>query len=90
LNAVGDQLMMIVINLTPELEEQLRKKAIHQGQDVSLVATELLASVLEWEAQDSEEAIKGIQQGLNDFEAGNFRPFNEFAEEQRRKYNLPT
>ena len=81
--------MTIVINLTPELEEQLRKKATHQGQDISLVAAELLASVLEWEAQDSEEAIKGIQQGLDDFEAGSFRSFNEFADEQRRKYNLP-
>jgi predicted transcriptional regulator len=81
--------MAIVINLPPELEEQLRKKATHQGQDISLVAAELLASILEWEAQDSEEAIKGIQQGLDDFEAGNFRSFNEFADEQRRKYNLP-
>ncbi|BAB77860.1 hypothetical protein ACN23B_07450 [Anabaena sp. FACHB-709] len=81
--------MTIVINLTPELEEQLRKKATHQGQDISLVAAELLASVLEWEAQDSEDAIKGIQQGLDDFEAGNFRSFDEFADEQRRKYNLP-
>jgi predicted transcriptional regulator len=81
--------MTIVINLTPELEEQLRKKATHQGQDISLVATELLASVLELEAQDSEDAIKGIQQGLDDFEAGNFRSFDAFADEQRRKYNLP-
>ena len=81
--------MTIVINLSAELEEQLRRKAFHQGQDVSIVATELLASVLEWEAQDSEEAIKGIQQGLDDFEAGNFRSFDEFADEQRRKYNLP-
>ncbi|WP_373364609.1 hypothetical protein [Fischerella thermalis] len=54
------------------------------------MASELLANVLEWEAQDSEEAIKGIQQGLDDFEAGRFRSFHEFADEQRRKYNLPT
>lgn len=81
--------MTIVIDLTPELEEQLRKQATLRGQDVSLVAAELLASVLEWEAQDSEEAVKGIQQGLDDFETGNFRSFNEFADEQRRKYNLP-
>ncbi|MDI9637581.1 hypothetical protein QM565_17760 [Geitlerinema splendidum] len=77
--------MEIAINLTPELVEQLRKKAIHRGQDISIVASELLASVLEWETQDSEEAIKGIQQGLEDFDAGNFRSLNEFAEEQRRK-----
>jgi hypothetical protein len=89
LTAKGDQLMTIVINLTPELEEQLRKKATQQGQDINLVASELLASVLAWEAQDSEDAIKGIQQGLNDFETKKFRSFNEFADEQRCKYNLP-
>ena len=81
--------MTIVIDLTPELEDQLRREATLRGQDVSLVAADMLASVLEWEAQDSEEAIKGIQQGLDDFETGNFRSFNEFADDQRRKYNLP-
>ncbi len=81
--------MTIVVTLSPELEALLRDKAARRGQDVSLVASQLLASVLEWEAQDSQEAIKGIQQGLNDFEAGQFRSFQEFAEQQRRKYNLP-
>jgi predicted transcriptional regulator len=82
--------MSIVITLTPELEALLRDKAARQGQDISLVASELLASVLEWEAQESQEAIKGIQQGLDDFDAGRFRSFHEFAEEQRRKYSLPS
>ncbi|MBN3924424.1 hypothetical protein [Nostoc sp. NMS4] len=81
--------MPIVITLSPELEALLRDKAARQGQDVSLVASELLTNVLEWEVQESEEAIKGIQQGLDDFEAGRFRSFHEFAQEQRRKYNLP-
>ena len=81
--------MTIVVNLSSELEALLRDKAAQRGQDVSLVASELLASVLEWEVQDSEEAIQGIQQGLNDFEAGQFRSFSEFAQEQRREYNLP-
>lgn len=81
--------MTIVVTLSPELEALLRDKAAQRGQDVSVVASQLLASVLEWEAQDSQEAIKGIQQGLNDFEAGQFRSFQEFAQEQRRKYNLP-
>ncbi|MEQ9482267.1 hypothetical protein [Coleofasciculus sp. F4-SAH-05] len=81
--------MAIVVTLNPELEALLRDKAARQGQDVGLVASELLARVLEWEEQDSEEAIKGIQQGLDDFEAGRFRSFQEFADEQHRKYNLP-
>jgi len=81
--------MAIIVTLDPELEALLRDKAARQGQDVGLVASELLARVLEWEEQDSEEAIKGIQQGLDDFEASRFRSFQEFADEQRRKYNLP-
>ncbi|WP_310482706.1 hypothetical protein [Chamaesiphon sp. VAR_48_metabat_403] len=44
----------------------------------------LLASVLEWETQDSVEAIAGIQQGLDDFNAGKFRSFDEYAAEQRQ------
>ncbi len=81
--------MAIVVTLSPELEARLRDQAARQGQDVDLVASELLARVLEWEEQDSEETIRGIQQGLDDFEAGRFRSFQEFADEQRCKYNLP-
>jgi len=80
--------MAIFVTLSPELEALLRDKAARLGQNVDIVASQLLANALEWEVQDSEEAIKGIQQGLDDFEAGRFRSFDEFAEEQRRKYNL--
>ncbi|MGB3514154.1 MAG: hypothetical protein WBA93_34090 [Microcoleaceae cyanobacterium] len=75
--------MSITINLTPELEARLREKATQQGGDISLVVTELLAKVLEWEVSDTEAAIKGIQQGLDDFENGRFRSFDQFAEAQR-------
>jgi predicted transcriptional regulator len=80
--------MTIVVTLSPELETLLRDRAERQGQDVSLVASELLANVLEWEGQDSAAAIKGIQQGLDDFDAGRFRSFQDFAQEQRHKYDL--
>lgn len=49
--------MTIVVTLSPELETLLRDRAEQQGQDVNSVASELLANVLEWEGQDSEEAI---------------------------------
>lgn len=81
--------MSIVLNLSPEVEARLREKAAQQGRDVSLVAAELLVNVLEWEAQEIEQTVEGIQRGLDDFEAGRFRSFYEFAEEQRRKYNPP-
>jgi predicted transcriptional regulator len=81
--------MAIVITLSPELETLLLNRAARQGQEVNLVASELLAGALEWQEQDSAEAIEGIQRGLDDFEAGRFRNFQEFAEEQRLKYSLP-
>jgi plasmid stability protein len=81
--------MAIVVTLTPELEALLRNRAATQGQDVNFLASELLASALEWESQDSEEAIRGIQQGLDAVDAGQCRSFQDFAEEQRQKYNLP-
>ncbi len=82
--------MTITVTLSPGAEAKLLEKATRQGKDVATVAAELLASVLEWEAQDYEEAVEGIQRGLNDFEAGRFRSFEEFAEEQRRKHDLRT
>jgi predicted transcriptional regulator len=81
--------MAIVVTLSPELETLLLDRAARQGQEVNLVASELLAGVLEWQEQDSAEAIKGIQRGLDDFEVGRFRDFQEFAEEQHLKYHLP-
>jgi predicted transcriptional regulator len=81
--------MAIVITLSPELETLLIDRATRQGQEVNLVASELLAGALEWQEQDSAEAVEGIQRGLDDFEVGRFRDFQEFAEEQRLKYNLP-
>ncbi|MGK7929365.1 MAG: hypothetical protein AB4290_29685 [Spirulina sp.] len=59
-----------------------------QGKDISVVASELLTKVLEWEAWDLEDAIAGIQRGLDDFEAGRFRSFEEFVREQYHKHNL--
>lgn len=82
--------MTITVNLSPETEAKLIEEAARQGKDISIVAAELLAKVLEWEAQEKEQAIAGIQSGLDDFEASRFRSFEEFAQEQRRKYNLPT
>mgnify|MGYP006301750307 FL=1 len=80
--------MPIVINLSPEVEAQLQEKAARVGQDINLVAAEILTEVLASEAQELQESIKGIQRGLDDFEAGRSRSFKEFAEEKRRQYNV--
>ncbi|MEH2450802.1 hypothetical protein [Nostoc sp.] len=52
--------MSIFISLSPEVEAQLYEKAAHEGQDISVVAVELLTCILEWELQDSEEVFAGI------------------------------
>lgn len=80
--------MSIVVNLTPKVEAQFREKAAQQGRDVALVAAEILATALEWEAQDIAEAVAGIQQGLDAFEAGRYRSFDKLSQEQSPKYTL--
>lgn len=57
--------MTITLTLSPEAEAKLLEEAARQGKDVSIVAAELLVKILEWEAQDSEEAIAGIQRGID-------------------------
>jgi len=81
--------MSIIISLSPEVEARLLERAKHQEEDINIVATELLTRILDWEAQDSAEAVARIQEGLNDFEVGQSRSFQEFAEEKRRQYDLP-
>ncbi|MEM9538307.1 MAG: hypothetical protein AAGA60_02225 [Cyanobacteria bacterium P01_E01_bin.42] len=80
--------MAIVLNLSSETEAKLKEEANRQGREISVVASELLTKVLEWEAWDMEDAIAGIQRGLDDFEEGRFRSFDEFKQEQYRKHNL--
>jgi predicted transcriptional regulator len=81
--------MTILVSLPPELEAKLQARAERQGQDIAIVAAELLSDILTWEETDTRAAIQGIQQGLNDFEAGHFSNFDDFAAEQTRKYDLP-
>jgi hypothetical protein len=38
---------------------------------------------------DQFETSIGIQQGLDDFDAGRFRLFDDFVQEMQQKYNFP-
>ncbi len=80
--------MSIVVNLSPEMEILLQERAVERGQDIEFVVSEILVTALDLEEQDSSEATKGIQRGLDDFDAGKFRSFQDFAEEQRQKINI--
>ena len=80
----------MTVTLTPETETRLRQKAERDGQDINAVADTMLAMVLEWEAEEYADMLKGIQRGLEDSDIGRVRPFAEFAAEMRAKYDLPT
>ena len=80
--------MTLTINL-PRAEQELRERARLESQEPEALAAAVLVSALERQANERAELLRGIQRGLDDIEAGRFRTFSEFAEEQRRKYNLP-
>lgn len=80
--------MTIILHLSPEIETQLIKQATKQGKDVSIIASEIITHALELELKDYQEAIQGIETGLNDFQVGKFADFEVFAQEQAEKYNL--
>ncbi|MDC0835634.1 hypothetical protein POG22_21960 [Geitlerinema sp. CS-897] len=65
--------MTITVKLSPELEAKLQQKAAQQERDIDLIVSEMLINALEWEERDLEEAIRGIDRGLTDFEAGRSR-----------------
>jgi predicted transcriptional regulator len=80
--------MSIVIDLSPEIESRLRNKASQRGQDINLMAAELLEVALTWEEEDLVESIAAIQEGLDDFEAGRFQSFESFAQAKRKMFDV--
>ncbi len=81
--------MTVTIQLSVAAERRLEARAKRQGIDSESVAASVLEQALAWEDEDYEDAVAGIQRGLDDFESGRFRKFEEFAGEQRQKCNLP-
>ena len=47
-----------------------------------------LAAYLEWERQDFEEAVRGIQRGYNDAKSGRTRSVEEFLNDMQNKHGL--
>lgn len=82
--------MNITLNLSRDLEKKLQNKARQEGKEITQVITELLTTLLDWETEDTREAVKGIEQGLADFELGNYHSFEDFKEGQIQKYGLST
>ncbi|MDR9895307.1 hypothetical protein G7B40_012120 [Aetokthonos hydrillicola Thurmond2011] len=80
--------MSITLDLPPKIEALLRQRAESTGQDISQMALAVLTLGLSLDNQDFFEALKGIQQGLDDFEQGKFSSLEDFIAEQNQKYGL--
>jgi predicted transcriptional regulator len=80
---------MDVIPLKPERKAQLEEYAKRRGQDPAAALDDALATYLEWERQDFDEAVDGIRNGHADVRAGRTRPAAEFLADLRRKHDLP-
>ena len=80
---------MEAIPLKPERRAQLEEYAQRHGQDPAAALDEALGTYLEWERQDSEEAVEGIRRGHEDVTTGRTRPASEFLADMRRKHDLP-
>jgi len=80
---------MDMIPLKPERKAQLEEYARRHGQDPASALDELLASYLEWERQDFQEAVEDIRQGHHHVKAGRTRPAAEFLSDLRQKHGFP-
>jgi predicted transcriptional regulator len=79
---------MITIPLKPERMEALEEYARRHGQAPADALDEVVANYLEWEKQDSQEAVEGITRGLEDVKAGRTRPAKEFLDELGAKHGF--
>lgn len=77
-----------MIPLKPERRAQLEEYAQRHGKDPASALDEALAAYLEWELQDSKDAVEGIRRGHEDVIAGRTRPASEFLSETRRKHGF--
>ena len=76
------------IPLRPERQAELEEFARRRGKTLTDALDEALADYLEWERQDFEEAIRGIQQGHDDVKAGRTRPAEQFLNDMRHKHGI--
>ena len=80
--------MKTTIPLKPERQAELEEFARRRGKTPADALDEALAAYLEWEQQDFEEAVRGIEKGYEDVKAGRTRSVDEFLSDMRRKHGI--
>ncbi len=79
---------MKTIPLKPERQKELEEFARKRGKTPAEALDEALAEYLDWERQDFEEAVCGLQQGFDDVKAGRTRPVKEFLSDMQNKHGF--
>jgi predicted transcriptional regulator len=80
---------MEMLPLTPERKAQLDDYAQRRGLDAAAALDDALATYLDWERQDYQEAVEGIREGFADYQEGRTQHAEEVFEELRVKHGLP-
>jgi predicted transcriptional regulator len=75
--------MTLVLELPPKVEAALRELADREGVSTEAAATQLITELLAREAEDFEDAVAGIQRGLDAGAAGRERRLEEILAERR-------
>lgn len=75
--------MTLMLEIAPEVEEILRRRAGRAGREEQALAAELLARTLVQEDAEWEDTLAAIQEGIADGEAGREQPFEEFTTQSR-------
>jgi len=80
---------MDILPIKPERMAELEEYARRHGQDTAAALDEVVATYLEWERQDYEEAVEGVRRGYEGVKAGRTRPAAKYLEELRVKHGFP-
>lgn len=80
---------METLNLKPERKAQLEEYAHRHGMAISDALDDLLAAQLESERQDYDEAVEGIREGYENFEAGRVQDSSAVFAALRAKHGFP-
>ena len=73
--------MTLTLELTPDVESILRRRATEAGQEEKTLAAQLLTRTLVQDDLEWEATVDAIREGIADGEAGREQPLEQFMAE---------
>ncbi len=75
--------MTLTLELAPDVEDILRRRASRAGQEEKALAAQLLARLLVQDDLEWEATVAAVREGIADGEAGREQPFEQFRASRR-------